>query len=308
VQVDYERRILRVNRTRPFLVQGYYDVPGCGRNSSTPHGVCFNLSDIPNQARLGYTAVLYYNWMEASARQQRRALDTLAAHGMMLMLHITYLLEDIACGGTAGEPLSNCTKSASAEARAWVAVIGQIKQVRKTPSRSSSGPEVGPTSAFYSCIPTEMHGPTCSFRANLTTVSLQWKDHPALLGWYLCDDCFGQYLRRQGEAGTPTLDTIYAKIKALDPAHVLIGANNAGMVSRNPLSLLQPSCVHGDWRARARAVTRTMSVDLSGPLLESLAGKRQSFARERSRYVQTHGRGTPTRTPPSSPRGRRSTS
>jgi hypothetical protein len=160
VQVDYERRTLRVNRTRPFLVQGYYDVPGCGRNSSTPHGVCFNLSDIPNQARMGYTAVLYYNWMEASARQQRRALDTLAAHGMMLMLHITYLLEDIACGGTAGEPLSNCTKSASAEARAWAAVIGQIKQVRKT---AKSAQKLGRLQPFIAVSPQKCMGQLAVF-------------------------------------------------------------------------------------------------------------------------------------------------
>jgi hypothetical protein len=32
------------------------------------------------------------------------------------------------------------------------------------------GPGVGPTSAFSSCLPTGMHGPPCSFRANLTRV------------------------------------------------------------------------------------------------------------------------------------------
>jgi hypothetical protein len=34
------------------------------------------------------------------------------------------------------------------------------------------GPEVGPTSAFYSCINTITHGPTCIFWANLTPFSL----------------------------------------------------------------------------------------------------------------------------------------
>eukprot|EP01049_Picozoa_sp_SAG25_P003727 SAG25_NODE_219_length_11644_cov_21.713729_8_plen_312_part_00 len=45
----------------------------------------------------------------------------------------------------------------------------------------------------------------------------------------VCDDCFGQYLRRQ-LANTPetTLDQLYAKIKALDPNHPIIGATNTG--------------------------------------------------------------------------------
>jgi hypothetical protein len=33
------------------------------------------------------------------------------------------------------------------------------------------GPEVGPTSAFYRCVPTGTHGPTCIFWANLTAFS-----------------------------------------------------------------------------------------------------------------------------------------
>jgi hypothetical protein len=35
------------------------------------------------------------------------------------------------------------------------------------------GPEVGPTSAYYSCIPIGIHGPTRSFWANLTACSPQ---------------------------------------------------------------------------------------------------------------------------------------
>jgi hypothetical protein len=38
--------------------------------------------------------------------------------------------------------------------------------------RRHVGPEVGPTSAFYSCVPTGMHGLTCIFWANLTPFSL----------------------------------------------------------------------------------------------------------------------------------------
>ena len=38
--------------------------------------------------------------------------------------------------------------------------------------KTPSCPEVGPTSAFYSCSLTGIHGPTGIFRANLTSVSL----------------------------------------------------------------------------------------------------------------------------------------
>ena len=43
-------------------------------------------------------------------------------------------------------------------------------QVRRT---RQVGPEVGPTSASYSCIITGMHGSTCIFWANLIPFSLQ---------------------------------------------------------------------------------------------------------------------------------------
>jgi hypothetical protein len=42
-------------------------------------------------------------------------------------------------------------------------------QVRTTPQ---VGPQVVPTPAFSSCIPTGMHGPTCTFWANLTPFTL----------------------------------------------------------------------------------------------------------------------------------------
>jgi hypothetical protein len=44
-------------------------------------------------------------------------------------------------------------------------------QVRKTPSWPRSW-ALGPTSAFYSCVPTGMHKPACHFWANLTPFSL----------------------------------------------------------------------------------------------------------------------------------------
>jgi hypothetical protein len=58
---------------------------------------------------------------------------------------------------------------------AWHGAGGDVsaavfRKVRKT---RQVGLEVGPTSAFYRCIPTGMHGPTCIFWANLTPFSLK---------------------------------------------------------------------------------------------------------------------------------------
>jgi hypothetical protein len=39
--------------------------------------------------------------------------------------------------------------------------------------RRRVGPEVGPTAAFCSCLPSGAHGPTCIFWANLTPFSPQ---------------------------------------------------------------------------------------------------------------------------------------
>lgn len=51
-------------------------------------------------------------------------------------------------------------------------VWGKTGQVRKAPS-SQAGPEAGPTSAFYSCVPTGVQGPTCTVWTNLTRCLLQ---------------------------------------------------------------------------------------------------------------------------------------
>jgi hypothetical protein len=52
------------------------------------------------------------------------------------------------------------------------AALGKVR-------KSRVGPEAGPTSAFYSCIPTGMRGPTCVFWASLTPSLAQ--DHGRLL-------------------------------------------------------------------------------------------------------------------------------
>ena len=50
-------------------------------------------------------------------------------------------------------------------------VVATNNKVRK--KIRQVGPEVGPTSAFYSCFPTGMHGPTFIFWAKLTHFSRQ---------------------------------------------------------------------------------------------------------------------------------------
>ena len=40
----------------------------------------------------------------------------------------------------------------------------------------------------------------------------------------MCDDCMTSWIVAQRTAQTPTVDTIYNRLKKLDPYHVVIGA------------------------------------------------------------------------------------
>ena len=111
ISVDHEHRILRVNHTKPLIIQGYYDVPNCGRGVS---GACFNTSDIALQGSLGYTAVMFYQFFVSAATvglgltflmldrcceqngtiaEQDKALDAMAAAGMYLMAAVQLEME-----------------------------------------------------------------------------------------------------------------------------------------------------------------------------------------------------------------------
>jgi hypothetical protein len=75
--------------------------------------------------------------------------------------------------------------NANASACAWRIVettrtvnASCVNQVR----RPQVGPEVGPTSAFYSCIPAAIHGPTCIFWANVTPFSVS-RPRPSTRPW-----------------------------------------------------------------------------------------------------------------------------
>jgi hypothetical protein len=62
---------------------------------------------------------------------------------------------------------------ATARLSGWVSTKTGSGAILLKSERSQVGPEFGPTSAFFSCIPAGMHGPTCIFWANLTRFSLQ---------------------------------------------------------------------------------------------------------------------------------------
>jgi hypothetical protein len=68
------------------------------------------------------------------------------------------LLEDLSAR-VSGEALADVLRGLpDGPARAVGLSCAAARQVRKT---HQVGPEVGPTSAFYSCTPTGTHGPTC---------------------------------------------------------------------------------------------------------------------------------------------------
>ena len=60
--------------------------------------------------------------------------------------------------------------------------------------------------------------------ADVERIVTAYRDHPALLGWYVCDDCMTSWIVAQRTAGTPTVDHVYNRLKKLDPWHVVIGA------------------------------------------------------------------------------------
>eukprot|EP00927_Polykrikos_kofoidii_P066609 TRINITY_DN62174_c0_g1_i1.p1 TRINITY_DN62174_c0_g1~~TRINITY_DN62174_c0_g1_i1.p1 ORF type:complete len:614 (+),score=38.72 TRINITY_DN62174_c0_g1_i1:145-1986(+) len=69
---------------------------------------------------------------------------------------------------------------------------------------------------------------TTELWAKIASQVTKFKDHPALLGWYICDDCTTQWLLRQEQAETPSLDNYYRALKELDPHHPAIGAEECG--------------------------------------------------------------------------------
>ena len=78
--------------------------------------------------------------------------------------------------------------------------------------------------------------------ANLTAQIEKFRSHPALLGYYICDDCTTQYLMayeanrdkypnpEHPNVTIPTLGEIYRRIKLLDPYHPIIGADESANV------------------------------------------------------------------------------
>ena len=84
-----------------------------------------------------------------------------------------------AAGGAEQEPAAG-EPAAEPQRTLWDAVEEAGAPSREREGRQV-GPEVGPTSAFYSCVPTGMHGPTCIFWANLTAFSLRATLHSSFI-------------------------------------------------------------------------------------------------------------------------------
>jgi hypothetical protein len=83
----------------------------------------------------------------------------------------------------------------------------------------------GPADAQHVFDPAEL-------LANISKEIIKFREHPALLGWYICDDCNSQYVMRSEKnpklyLGRETLLKLYEFSKKLDPYHPLIGAYEA---------------------------------------------------------------------------------
>ena len=91
--------------------------------------------------------------------------------------------------------------------------------------------------------------PAYSFRAELERVVTHARSHPAILGYFLCDDCVGN--RWNQEVTWPrnyrcvsSLAQVYSFVKTLDPIHVLAGAIDSGAWGwwfSDTVSLLPPT-------------------------------------------------------------------
>ena len=82
------------------------------------------------------------------------------------------------------------------------------------------------TAQLDDCSDTTKPGALCfndtqalaDLKANVTLV----KDHPAILGYYICDDCC------QSDAGAAYQAQAYNFLRSVDPYHILIGASDCG--------------------------------------------------------------------------------
>jgi hypothetical protein len=76
-------------------------------------------------------------------------------------------------GGAARLQVPALAQSLAPQMASNIGPMGSACARRASERDANSGPEVGPTSAFYSCVPTGTHGPTGIFFANITPFSLQ---------------------------------------------------------------------------------------------------------------------------------------
>jgi hypothetical protein len=211
--LDYSRRAIMVNDT-PLVPVGFYSTwpPAQG-------GFKGLLADLAGQAKQGINVVMQYQG-DASAlnssqswnsdvggclvvmpgqlqqdcdNQTQIFLDHAASVGVHVMIDLAALFREIVCGQFA--PSSKSCPAAGAGVRAGA-------------DPNANLPSYGPESGW----------------AAVEKGVKRYQNHPALLGWYVCDDCMTSWISAQRAAGTPTVDTMYNRLKQLDPYHIVIGA------------------------------------------------------------------------------------
>ena len=87
-------------------------------------------------------------------------------------------------------------------------------------------------------VPSPFNKSAATLMRRLEAVIHKFKDHPGLLGWYVCDDCMTQWLIAYLNAnktqpplpGLLSPRTLYEYIKRLDPYHPIVGASESANV------------------------------------------------------------------------------
>ena len=118
----------------------------------------------------------YLTWSSAVGGCEAAAGRHHSSHRRPLVLFcVRYREREAACAGPAGRAAHATTQVRGARGGGWLRRVrgadargvGAQAGERELPCRPGRrvGPEVGPTSAFYGCIPTVMHGPITIFWA-----------------------------------------------------------------------------------------------------------------------------------------------
>ena len=225
--LDYSRRAIMVNDA-PLVPVGFYSTwpPAQG-------GFEGLLADLTGQAKQGVNVVMQYQG-DASALNSSRSwnsdvggclvvmpgqlqhdcdnqtqlfLDHAAAVGVHVMVDLAGLFREIVCGQFAPN-----SKSCPAVSRAAGAGV-RAGADPDAPSPPAGAGASANASASAGASATSVAGGPASGWAAVEKAVKRYQNHPALLGWYVCDDCMTSWIVAQRAAGTPTVDTMYNRLK-----------------------------------------------------------------------------------------------